>query len=579
MSAVQLTTISEIARRAAMPLRTRTLALEGLYLVGLPIVAVAVLGISVIDQEGYVDPEFYTGYGQSFETMWEVFGLTYYSARFPIMFVNTTSQWLWPGLGGYSLLRLLVLLLCGIPLYTLARRHYGRPVAMASYAFLVLNPLLLRILCWDLTTFLSIPAGFAGITLWHLSSRAWSRSVLAAGFLFGVSVNSHVFTGTAIAVFLAVELVFAARRGRGLSWFVPRVVTLAAGGLLCLLLGLAFYAVTVGPVSPLSLWRITTHAVTAGRTYAVTNYVTIADYYATNYEIYVPILTTAAALLLNRRRLMIDTIEAHIIWFATMYLAAYIVAVFILRMNIVQYFWYFGHLTIAVYLSVPVVLARLVERAGSRATTWFLAALAAVPIAVASWADLWRSIVTAAHGNGTIVGSLAAAMLITVVVLQVRRPRMVLCATTSLALLLQVPYLSQTHASVFDVHDNVTEAPLFETIMRYRALLNRYDRAGARVRTWYRYSDAMGSIASSNLLFTLQPPWGQGGMPVVAETEKANLAEPSLRYVLLVDPQPERVNQGLDALRAAGVGFTILEQQTWGRDPRAFRAVLVRLER
>jgi hypothetical protein len=577
MNWVQLPT-GEIGR-AATPLRARTLALEGLYLVGLPIMAVFALGITVIDQHGYVDPEFYTGYGLSFETMWEVFGLTYYAARFPIIFVNKTSQWLWPGLGGYSLLRLLVLLLCGIPLYVLARRHYGRPVAMASYAFLVLNPLLLRILCWDLTTFLSIPAGFAGITVWYLSSRAWSRGVLAAGFLFGVSVNSHVFTGTAIAVFLVVELLFAARRGERLSWFAARVATLAAGGLLCLLLGLTFYAVTVGPVSPLSLWSITMHAVTAGREYAVTNYVAITDYYATNYEIYVPILTTAAALLLNRRLLLSDTVEARIIWFATMYLAAYIVAVFVLRMNIVQYFWYFGHLTIAVYLSVPVILAGLVERMGRQAVTWFVAALAAVPVAVASSADLWRGIVMAANGNGAIVVSLAAAMLITMLFLEVQRPRVLVSATISLALLMQVPFLSATHASVFDVRDNVKEAPLFETISHYRALLNRYDRTGARVRTWYSYSNTMGSIASSNLLFTLQPPWGAGGMPVVAETEKAKLADPSTRYVLLIDPRSERLDQGLDALRAAGLRLAILERHTWGHDPLTLRAVLVRLER
>ena len=578
MNVVQLTTVGEIGR-AATALRARTLALEGLYLVGLPIVAVFVLGMSVIDQHGFVDPEFYTGYGQSFETMWEMFGLTYYAARFPIMFVNTTSQWLWPGLGGYSLLRLLVLLLCGIPLYALARRHYGRPVAMASYAFLMLNPLLPRILCWDLTTFLSIPAGFAGITLWHLSSRAWSPSVLAAGFLFGVSVNSHIFTGTAIAVFLVVELVFAARRGERRSWFAARVATLASGGLLCLLLGLMFYAVTVGPVTPLELWRITMFATAAGRQYAVTNYVAIADYYATNYEIYVPLLTTAAALVLYRGRLLSDTLEARIIWFATTYLTAYIVAVFILRMNIVQYFWYFGHLTIAVYLSLPVILARLVERAGRHVATWFVAALAVVAVGLVSSADLWRSIIVAAQGNGMIVVLLAAAMLITVISLHVRRPRMLACATIALAFLLQVPFLSATHASVFDFRENVLEAPLFETITSYRALLNRYDRKGERVRTWYSYSNTMGSIASSNLLFTLQPPWGQGGMPVVAETEKANLLDPSTRYVLLLDPQSERIDQGLGALRATGLPFTILERHTWGHDPLTVRAALVRLER
>ncbi len=274
------------------------------------------LGISMVDQQNYVDPEFYTGNGQSFETMWTVHGPTYYAARFPIMFVNTASQQVAPGLLGYVLLRFIVFLMAALPLYLLARRMFGVQVAVVSSAFLVLNPLFPRILNWDLTTFLSIPAALAGIALWYAFPRTWSLAIVAAGFLFSVSVNSHVFTGTAIGIFLAVELVFAAFRPRGLRAYAGRLAGLGLGALIRFGLGAVFYLAALGERSTEALLGVTTNAISAGRLYAETHDVPLADYYATNYEMYVPLLTTAAAAVLNRHRLFSNTREARIIWFA-----------------------------------------------------------------------------------------------------------------------------------------------------------------------------------------------------------------------------------------------------------------------
>jgi hypothetical protein len=47
-----------------------------LWIALLPVAAVLGLHMSLLDQFGYVDPEFYTGYGLSFERMWHAFGLT-----------------------------------------------------------------------------------------------------------------------------------------------------------------------------------------------------------------------------------------------------------------------------------------------------------------------------------------------------------------------------------------------------------------------------------------------------------------------------------------------------------------------
>jgi hypothetical protein len=546
----------------------------------LPFVVAAVLGYSIVDQEEYTDPEYYTGYGQSFWRMWQVFGLNYYSARFPIMFLNTTTQWLSPGLGGYVLARLLVFAICAAPFYLLARRRYGRNVALASYAFLILNPLLPRILSWDLTTFLSIPAGFAGITCWYLSTRRWSLATFAAGFLFGVSVNCHVFTGTAIAVFFLVELVFASRRPDGLGWFLARAATCAAGGLACLALGLLFYATTVGPVSAWSLWAVTAGAIQAGQQYHTTHFLPLASYYAVNYEMYAPLFSTALAIAVNRGALLADTLEARITTFAVAYLAAYAVAVFVLGMNVLQYFWYFAHLTIAVYLVVPVILARLVERIGTSATAWFTAPLALVAFLVTlRFADVFR-LALAARQQAAVVAALALLAAASLTAVSARSRRSVIFGTVAAGALIQVPFMSLSHLSPYDVRANRAEQPLFEIVMAYQSLLNEYDAPDRRVRTWYPTQKAsLMSVAASNLMFTLQERYVGQGMPLFGNLERERIADPSTRYVLLMDTTTAGVDAGLAALGNAGVATIARERRVWGRSPLVVHAVLVELKK
>lgn len=553
---------------------------EGAFLALFPVVAVWLFNISIIDQEYYVDPEFYTGYGQSFARMWKVFGLTYYAARFPIMFLNTTTQWLLPGLGGYAVARLLIFLAAAIPLYLLVRRHHGRTVAVASYAFLLLNPLFPRVLGWDLTTSLSIPAGLSGIALWLLANRPWGGCAFAAGFMFATAVNSHVFTGTAIAVFLAIELMFSMSGRDRFRAFVVRSCTATAGAVTCMLLGLLFYRETVGPVSVVSLWQVTAIALASGRQYTETHYVPLSAYYATNYEIYVPLVTSAAGLILNRRRLFGDTVDARLVWFAVAYLAAYCISVFLLRMNIVQYFWYFGHLTIAVYLIIPVILARIKERAGTQAIFWFAGALAVVSLMVSTYFDAVNRFSLAAAGNGAVVMAILAAGTLAFAMLLLPLRAAVTTGAVLCAIVVQVPYLSTTHLGMYNRAANAREPPLVEIIRQYHQVLNRYDTAEQRVRTWYRTANGqLISVASSNLLFTLQSPWEGPGMPQVAQAERDILRNPTTRYVLLIDPEEAQLDVGLRALADAQVAFETVERYRWGYEPVRVSAVLIRLTR
>lgn len=545
----------------------------------LPIAAVFVFGISVVDQHGSADPEYYTGYGQSFARMWEVFGPTYYAARFPVMFLNVVSQGLLPGVGGYAVVRLLVFAVCAVPLYLLARGLYGRSVALATYVFLLANPLLPRILCWDLTTFLSIPSALAGVTLWYASSGVWSGAVLAAGFAFGVSLSSHVFTGTAIATFLLVEAVFS-MRGARVGWFLARCVTLFAGFALCVALGLAFYRWRMGGVSLAILWSVTIVPIQYGQRYAETHYVPFSAYYATNYELYVPLFTTLLLVAVNRNLLLKNTVTARIAWFSIAYVCAYAAAVFGLHMNIVQFFWYFGHLTIVVYLGVPVILGRLTQDFGRAVTIWFAAGLIAVAVVVRAFFPSVVRVAAAAAGDGDVVLGLGIGCAVCMAGLLVRQRVVGLGCAALAGALIQMPFLSMTHLSVYDLQGNAIETPLFETIIRYHALLNRYDRPGQRVRTWYATKDAsLMSVSSSNLLFTIQDPFIGDGMPTIGERERQTLELPETRYVLLMAETATAVDAGLRNLTAAGVMFSSQEEARWAYPPLTVYARLIALER
>ncbi|MEP7309715.1 MAG: hypothetical protein ABJA98_29760 [Acidobacteriota bacterium] len=557
-------------------------AVEVAALAVIPVAAVFGLGISVVDQFGSADPAYYTGYGLSFERMWHAFGLTYYAARFPVIGLNAWSQTVSPGLSGYTMVRVLVFLMCAAPLYLLSRRLYGPLVAMAAYAFLVLNPLFPRVLCWDLTTFLSIPAALGGIVLWYLSAGSWSPIVLLSGFLFGVSINSHVFTATAIGVFLAVEAAFALRRPGGIEWFACRLVTAGAGVLACVALGLLYYSSHVGYVAPQQLWNITLVALRMGQQYVSVHFFPFSSYYAVNYEIYIPVFTTLLVVALNGRRLLEDSIEARISGFAVAYLSMYLVAVFGLHMNIVQYFWYFGHLTIVVYLSVPVILGRFAERAGTSVALVFVAGLLGVAVLVAQDFNAARRMSIAASGSAPTVMAVCGAMLLCVLAVFWRRRLAYLVAVAAIAVVLQVPFLSATHLSLYDRVANRNEKPLFAAIQQFHALMNRYEKPGQRLMLWYpsgfpALSPALLSLASSDLLYDLQDPFTPAAFPLFGAAEQKKLDDPSVRFLLLMGEDPATLDDGLRALDAVPVSYSILGEETWGYDPLIVHARLVDL--
>src|SRR5690606_14332394 len=114
---------------------------------------------------------------------------------------------------------------------------------------------------------------------------------------------------------------FVARQTGGMSWLKSRLAGVIAGAAICQLLGLVFYFTRVGYVSPLSLAYVTFNAIVAGKQYVEANYFDFSSYYATNYEIYVPVFVAALLAAINRHRLSKDSLETRMTWFALVYVA------------------------------------------------------------------------------------------------------------------------------------------------------------------------------------------------------------------------------------------------------------------
>src|SRR5215510_10730237 len=101
-----------------------------------PVVAWWMLDINLFLQAGSADPWFYTGVGQIFNSLVDVYGWPYYLVRFPITFVNRLCCRNEHPDVGYMLLRYLLVVGAGGSLYSMALKKMGRPAAMIGYLYL-----------------------------------------------------------------------------------------------------------------------------------------------------------------------------------------------------------------------------------------------------------------------------------------------------------------------------------------------------------------------------------------------------------------------------------------------------------
>src|SRR5215510_6731412 len=360
----------------------RSLIYEALFLSLAPLVTWIVVGIVLINQDNFIDPWYYTGYGRIFPVLHALFDWPYYATRFPVIGLNEAASLL-PPVIGYGVLRYLLLLLCGLPLYVWARQSFGRGVACVSYLFLFWNPLLPRILLWDLTIFVSVPLALAGAAVWLLSEGRTPRLRVIAGALWMASIASHPFTATAIGVFVLVQSIRRIRNHEILQLLRHDFLPAAAGAGVCLLVGFIYYRVRIGPFDPMTFLTVTLDAVSAGNSFAESHRTPVLSWAAREYHVYVPLLCVILGGILLRRRLLANTAASGVWWFALAYFGVYLVYQLVFGRFVLETFYYFAHLAIVVFLLVPVILAELASTVDGRRKARVLAAatlaLAVIP--------------------------------------------------------------------------------------------------------------------------------------------------------------------------------------------------------
>jgi hypothetical protein len=564
---------------------SRVTPLEIAFFLLTPVFAVFLFDISLINQDNYVDPWFYTGYGRIFPSMHALFGWTYYSARFPVMILNGAFLKFPDPIVGYIALRYLLLLLCGIPLYLWARRFFGDAIAIASYLFLFCNPLFPRVVLWDLTTFVSIPFALAGMALWLLPMRSLALNRVLTGFLFCASIGAHAFTGTAIGTFLITEALRRLIHKDLRKLILYDVLATGFGAVLCFGIGILYYYFNIGSFNPMVIISITANAARQGDQYAITHASASLGWLGTQYHVYVPYLLILVAGAGLSRKLLSNEIAARVWIFSATYGAAFAIYQFIFGSFVLETFYYFAHLTLIVYLLFPVCLFLILRSAPPWQQQWAAAIAVLMLVALPTLTRFVPSFIdtaqTAALGSLGIAGLMVAFCILCAGLTWVatQRPTFAMLAVASLVTMVQLaPMITWEHRAIYaNPRKAAKELGVYRAALEMLDVFSAYAQPTTRVMLWYPASEfSLGSIASTVLLFTVHQPYEGQGMPSFGDYERERLRYPGLRYIMLLSQRPGAVAEGLAALTHEGLILRDVTRRAIGAE--GFSADLVLVE-
>jgi hypothetical protein len=580
MSTAQGEVLSPLESTTAPP---RLHWFDAAFLLVSPLLAWVVFDINLINQDTYVDPWFYTGYGQSFEKMVVVYRWTYYALRFPVVFLNTLCCSGDAPAAGYSLLRYALVLLAGVPLYILAQRHFGRVAAVCSYLFLFCNALFLRVILWDLTPFVSVPAALAGICIWLLSEKWRLTGRFVAGALFAASISSHVFTITAIGCFVAVDSAVSLRSAESRRRLARELITAVLGAVAMIALGTVYYVARLGEFDPRLLFSVNLFAMRAGSAFVAANSRPFPVWIVSATYIYVPV-TLLAATIAMRRALARSRVELVIVGFLAGYCAFYAVYCYFRGSFILHTFYYFGHLTIAVYLIVPLVVGLFVRLTGaalSIAVAFVLALL--LPLVALRFeiepADRFFNTIIADMPR---LGVFWTVSLLLVMFLAVKRlPRLLFPWVVAVVVFsMQLATLADpVHRRVFDYRVFAREHGVYLAGVEYVRFVTQYDTASRRVLVWTTTDVSLGSVTFTMLGDAIHAPFTGARMPTIGERERERLALPQLRYVMMLATRPEDIASGKAALESAGIRYRPVETRRLGDSAYSAVAELIEIVR
>jgi hypothetical protein len=362
----------------------------------------------------------------------------------------------------------------------------------------------------------------------------------------------------------------------------------AIGAAACLVSGYLYYRWRIGPFDPTELLTVTLNAISAGNEYAAANRTPVMTWLLREYHVLVPPTCVVVSAALMRRRLFENTAVSSVWWFGAAYTFLYAVYQFVFGRFVLETFYYFGHLTLVVYLLVPVILSELssaVPVARRRILVVAGLALAIMPVVNRLAPARIASFDILAVHNPVIALILAGVGLFLVVAAGwlIHRGRGAVATTVVFVLLVQaLTFLNTRHQYTFDSRQAPRERDVYLATTAMLKVFASYSKRHAPVRLWYCSREgSLASVASAVLLFTLHHQFEEGDAscaPRLGAYEQQRLSDPPA-YVMMLDGTGVSFPARDASLRAAGFSPQEVLSQTIGGGSFHTKLRLVRLTR
>jgi hypothetical protein len=528
-----------------------------------PVIGVVLLRAPLINQNGYLDAWFYTGYGWAPIHHLTVFENTYYGVRFPpILLIAATSR-IFGALGGYLVLRYVIMLTTGVALYACVRQFTSRRVGVGSVVLLTLNVFYLRLVLWDYVTFVAIPASLAGVALWP--RRRGRRGLVAAagsGALLATAAFSNPLAISIIPPLLGVELLAALRRRDGEQLrFLVRVIAAVAGGLAVFAFGALIYWTLVG-FSPYDLLRPTINFLRNQDAFAAGYVLPVHDWIFNEPWIYAPPILLAGMILVMGRRLLDTSVAASLGQFSLLFVVELFIYRFVTTSSVIETWWAYGLTAVSMAFAGALVLDE-VDRLPGRRWWTVLAAVAAVGI-TGLLIRVWGAHAVSEYGKlrGHYWHELVVMVVALVGLLGWRRLRGPSGALAVAVLLIIVTALALTPAAYLGVGRTGEFSGIPDDELRGYAVSHRIvrdiaaqDTPASRTLVWYPAATGLlgaiwsilPNVGGSVNAYDRATPLSQ-----LTEYEAARLAYPTTARILVLSQNPPELEQAQATLRRRG---------------------------
>lgn len=540
-----------------------------------PLIGLVALRASPMNAINYPDPWFYSGYGWSFRHHIDVFGWFYYAIRFPASLpIGWSADALGP-VAGYLVLHYAIVTATSAALFACLRRVMSTAIACAAVVLLCASPFYLRMVTWDYTTFVELPAMIAAIALWYLGVGGTPRAQLLTAAGTGVAIACAVFAnplGTMVVPTLAfVEAVAVLRVGRAASLELLRRAAVAfAAGAVVALAGWMTYRAKVGPIP---LYQMIKPAIDFQKQGSLGDFLVPAGEWLTHEpRIWAPVLVVIALPIVWGRALLQTTVVARLAQVAVVFT----VLVWAVRKAnsaaIVETWWAYNLTAITIGFGLPALVYGLQQRERRAAPLLGAVIAATLVTAFAVRSDrLWwlaryedlRShtavlvVVLAVAVAGVVAARLTRSTAVGAVALAV------FAAILSAVSLTPAKIIGIEQTGEFSPFGGRAEIGAYEAAYRMLNLFDKTDAVDSRTLMWTS-STGLASMAWADLPHqggALDQPSAAVPAPKLTPPQLALLELPTTRRVLFLTEDDALVPKALPALRRHGFPAAVTERQ------------------